>query len=128
MIAMLSPIRTAARTKRMATSSRKKAGARRVTPEAELPQARRSKTAPKIKNPLAPTLSPFAAADYLLERCKGAPARGCSILLAPLTVQQMTGSLAGSRSKLAGTTPTGSPSVSTGTRPSAVTSTRRAVR
>jgi hypothetical protein len=64
MIAMLRPARTALKMNTAATRYPTKAGARRRKPVAEALQAMSSRTPASIRNLVAPTASPFDAADY----------------------------------------------------------------
>lgn len=64
MIAMLRPTRTALKTNTAATRYPTIAGARRRKPVAEALQAMSSRTLASIRNLVAPTASPFDAADY----------------------------------------------------------------
>jgi hypothetical protein len=67
-MAMLNPTRTAARTNMIVTTVRRRFGTARSRPTDETDQARRRKTAPRIRNLLAFTLPPFDVADYTPER------------------------------------------------------------
>jgi hypothetical protein len=64
MIEILSPMRTALRTKRAPTRSRKKAGTCRIRPPAEAAQARIRNAAPRMRKALALKATPFDPADY----------------------------------------------------------------
>ncbi len=64
MIAMLRPTRTALKMNTAATRYLTTAGARRRKPVAEALQAMSSRTPASIRNLVAPTASPFDAANY----------------------------------------------------------------
>ena len=64
MMAMLRPTRTALKMNTAATRYPTKAGARRGKPVPETLQAMSSRTAASIRNLVAPTASPFDAANY----------------------------------------------------------------
>jgi hypothetical protein len=64
MIEILNPMRTALRTKRAPTRSRKKAGTCRIRPPAEAAHARRRNAVPRMRKALALKATPFDPADY----------------------------------------------------------------